>query len=138
MTFGRTLWYVLVVFVMIIAIAAGIVSLSYIVAGQYSQFLVYCLLSMFCFTFFLSSEPWVRTRQLPSVSNAQSCPSCGYSNPSGSMYCMQCGVALQTSSMSAARVVCSSCHREIQIGWRFCHYCGNALGTDKGATTPPI
>ena len=134
MTVGRMLWYALVVFVLLIAIAAGTESVSNLVQGQYSQFYVYFLLSLFCFTFFLSSKPWLRTRQSSSISNPQSCPACEYSNPTGSMYCMQCGMTLR---MSTASIVCSSCHREIQVGWRFCHFCGTHLRTSEETTAPP-
>ena len=51
------------------------------------------------------------------------CPRCQHENPSGSNFCLGCGVRF---SMS-----CSSCGNELPSGSRFCNKCGTPAGPES-------
>lgn len=53
------------------------------------------------------------------------CPSCGFENPQGSIFCQQCGSRFQ--SAAPPTVVCSRCHAVQPANLRFCTTCGNTL-----------
>ncbi len=62
------------------------------------------------------------------------CPSCGFENPNGSIFCQQCGSRFQQAA--AATVVCSRCHAVQPANLRFCTTCGNTLGSPQPAQAP--
>ncbi len=132
MKYARLLWYVAIAFAITVSIWAGIRSVGYYEAGQFPQFFVFGLLSLFCATFFIGLKPWLGTSRPSTASNIQTCPQCGYSNLSTSNYCAQCGSPLRTTE---ATIACSSCHRENQASSRYCQFCGNPLRPSEGRTT---
>jgi len=52
------------------------------------------------------------------------CPSCGFENPEGSKFCIECGVSLKNP--------CPNCGSENLPRAKFCGECGTALGKAKG------
>ncbi len=132
MMYARVLWYVAIALAIVISLWAGIKSLGYFEAGQAPQFIVFGLLSLFSATFVIGSKPWLGTRRFSSLSNVQTCPHCGYSNLSSSLYCVQCGSALRTISQAAQQQpsiskTCVTCGASVGFGWKFCATCGQPL-----------
>ena len=58
-----------------------------------------------------------------------SCAACGAASPPGSLYCLECGRALE--------IACPACGVALPSSARFCNACGATLGSVPAKRTPP-